>query len=77
MSEKRLSLNEAHDLIAAALVRSRTSAENAASVATALVAAEAAGQSGHGRMAKRQAPTIAPQRLPGGQFRRTWVPAWR
>jgi (2R)-3-sulfolactate dehydrogenase (NADP+) len=48
MSATRLSLNETHDLIAAALIRSRTSAENAASVATALVAAEAAGQTGHG-----------------------------
>ena len=48
MSETRLSLAETHDLIAAALIRSRTSAENAASVAAALVAAEAAGQSGHG-----------------------------
>ena len=48
MSESRLLLPEIHDLIAAALTRSRTSAENAASVAAALVAAEAAGQGGHG-----------------------------
>lgn len=48
MSETRLSLRQTHDLIAAALTRSRTSAENAASVATALAAAEAAGQGGHG-----------------------------
>ena len=37
MSETRLSLEETHDLIVAALIRSRTSAENAASVAAALV----------------------------------------
>jgi len=48
MSTMRLSLQQTHDLIAAALTRSRTSAENAALVAAALVAAEAAGQSGHG-----------------------------
>jgi (2R)-3-sulfolactate dehydrogenase (NADP+) len=48
MSTTRLSLPQIHELIAAALIRSRTSAENAASVAAALVAAEAAGQSGHG-----------------------------
>ena len=48
MRQTRLSLAEIHDLIAAALIRSRTSAGNAASVAAALVAAEAAGQSGHG-----------------------------
>jgi (2R)-3-sulfolactate dehydrogenase (NADP+) len=48
MSTTRLSLREIHDLIAAALIRSRTSAGNAASVATALAAAEAAGQGGHG-----------------------------
>ncbi|MBD8892842.1 Ldh family oxidoreductase [Roseibium litorale] len=48
MSDNRLSLQEAHDLIVSALVASKTSAENAASVARALVAAEASGQSGHG-----------------------------
>jgi (2R)-3-sulfolactate dehydrogenase (NADP+) len=48
VSTTRLSLQDTHDLIAAALIRSRTGAENAASVATALVAAEAAGQGGHG-----------------------------
>ncbi len=48
MSQTRLSLPETHNLIAAALTRSRTGAENAASVAAALVAAEAAGQTGHG-----------------------------
>jgi (2R)-3-sulfolactate dehydrogenase (NADP+) len=39
---------EIHDLIAAALRRSNTCAENAKSVAAALVAAELAGQGGHG-----------------------------
>jgi (2R)-3-sulfolactate dehydrogenase (NADP+) len=48
VSTTRLSLSEIHDLIAAALIRSRTSSENAASVAAALVAAEASGQGGHG-----------------------------
>jgi (2R)-3-sulfolactate dehydrogenase (NADP+) len=37
-----------HDLIAGALERSGTSADNAAAVARALVAAELAGQTGHG-----------------------------
>ena len=48
MTTTRLSLEETHNLIAAALTRSRTSAENAASVAAALVAAETVGQGGHG-----------------------------
>ncbi|MBU4528603.1 MAG: Ldh family oxidoreductase [Hoeflea sp.] len=39
---------EVTDLITGALMRSRTSPENAASVARALLAAELAGQSGHG-----------------------------
>lgn len=39
---------EVHELIAAALRRSNTGMKNAASVAEALVAAELAGQSGHG-----------------------------
>ena len=43
-----LTLAEAHDLVAAALTRNRTSAANAASVARALVAAEADGLKGHG-----------------------------
>jgi (2R)-3-sulfolactate dehydrogenase (NADP+) len=43
-----LSLPEAEILIAEALQRNRVSAANARSVAAALVAAEAAGQSGHG-----------------------------
>jgi len=44
----RLSLSEIHDLIARALLASRTSEANAASVAKALTGAEAAGQAGHG-----------------------------
>lgn len=48
MSEHRLSVAEVHDLVAGALERSRTSAPNAAAVARALVAAELAGQTGHG-----------------------------
>ncbi|MBS7699650.1 MULTISPECIES: Ldh family oxidoreductase [unclassified Chelatococcus] len=43
-----LSLVEARDLVAAALVRSRVNEANAASVARALVAAEADGLKGHG-----------------------------
>ena len=48
MSDKMLSLDEARDLVAAALIASRTSPENARSVARALVAAEADGLKGHG-----------------------------
>ncbi|MYZ48279.1 Ldh family oxidoreductase [Propylenella binzhouense] len=48
MTGVRLSLAEAEALVAGALVRSRTSPANAASVAAALVRAEASGQSGHG-----------------------------
>lgn len=44
----KLSLSEAHDLVASALTRSRTSAANAACVAQALVGAEADGLKGHG-----------------------------
>lgn len=40
--------DDVHELIAGALERSNTSARNAASVASALVAAELAGQGGHG-----------------------------
>ncbi|RCK53601.1 sulfolactate dehydrogenase [Thalassospira profundimaris] len=43
-----LSLSDSRQLIIDALVRNNVSAENAASVATALVAAEASGQGGHG-----------------------------
>jgi len=48
VSDPRLQPSEVHDLIAAALMRSRTSEANAAAVARALVAAELAGQTGHG-----------------------------
>ena len=43
-----LSVSQAHELVAATLTRCRTSAENAASVARALVAAEMDGLKGHG-----------------------------
>lgn len=43
-----MTAEDVHDLIAAALQRSDTSRENADSVAAALVAAELAGQGGHG-----------------------------
>ncbi len=43
-----LTLAQAHDLVVAALTRARTSPDNAASVARALVAAEADGLKGHG-----------------------------
>lgn len=45
---RTLSLAEAEDLAADALVRSRTSMANARSVARALVEAEAIGQGGRG-----------------------------
>ncbi len=49
MSEgERLTLDEAHDLVVKTLVAAGTARENAASVAAALVAAEADGQKGHG-----------------------------
>ena len=49
MSEKTtLTSDEVEDLIRAALERSNTAPENAASVARALLAAELTGQSGHG-----------------------------
>lgn len=48
MSTTKLSAADVHALIAGALVRSRTSEENAGAVARALVAAELAGQAGHG-----------------------------
>ncbi len=53
-----LSLAEAETLIMEALQRNRVSAENARSVAVALVAAEAAGQGGHGL---RRVPAYAGQ----------------
>lgn len=45
---ERLTLEEAHDLVARALMASGTAVLNAESVAAALVAAEADGQRGHG-----------------------------
>lgn len=45
---ERITLAEAHDLVARVLVAAGTSVPNADSVATALVAAEADGQRGHG-----------------------------
>ncbi|ASW04578.1 Ldh family oxidoreductase [Rhizobium sp. 11515TR] len=53
-----LSLAEAEILVMEALQRNRVSAENARSVAVALVAAEAAGQGGHGL---RRVPAYAGQ----------------
>ncbi|NTJ66258.1 Ldh family oxidoreductase [Agrobacterium rhizogenes] len=53
-----LSLAEAETLVMEALQRNRVSAENARSVAVALVAAEAAGQGGHGL---RRVPAYAGQ----------------
>ena len=48
MSDKRLTLEEARALVRRPLARCSTSAEDAASVAKALVAAEADGLKGHG-----------------------------
>lgn len=48
MSEQKLSIEEAIDLVADALARCRTSPANAQAVARALVAAEADGLKGHG-----------------------------
>lgn len=48
MESVRLSLDEATELVVSALVANRVSESNARSVAAALVAAEADGQSGHG-----------------------------
>ncbi|MDE1994588.1 MAG: Ldh family oxidoreductase [Rhizobiaceae bacterium] len=57
-----LSLQEAETLIVEALERSRVRADNARSVAIALVAAEAAGQGGHGL---RRVPAYAAQAKAG------------
>lgn len=48
MSTRTVPLNEARDLVAAALMRSRTAEPAARSVAKALIGAEAIGQIGHG-----------------------------
>jgi (2R)-3-sulfolactate dehydrogenase (NADP+) len=58
----RLSLDEAHALVVGTLTRCRTSASNAGHVADALVAAELAGQTGHGL---RRVPSYAGQALTG------------
>ena len=58
MSDVRLTIAKAEDLVAAALQRCRTSAVNARSVARALVAAEADGLKGHGLS---RVPTYAAQ----------------
>lgn len=57
-----LSLSEAHALVAETLTRCRTSPANAAHVADALIAAELAGQVGHGL---RRVPSYAGQALSG------------
>lgn len=44
----KISLSDAHALVSDTLIRSKVSTENAKSVATALVMAEASGQGGHG-----------------------------
>lgn len=62
MEETRLSVEEAHALVETALTASRTSAENAVSVARALVGAELAGQGGHGL---RRVPAYAAQARAG------------
>ena len=58
----RLSLGEAHALVMETLARCHTSGENAHHVADALVAAELAGQAGHGL---RRVPSYAGQALTG------------
>jgi (2R)-3-sulfolactate dehydrogenase (NADP+) len=58
MSGKQLTLDEARTLVAETLERCKTSAENAALVAHALVAAEADGLKGHGLS---RVPTYAAQ----------------
>lgn len=62
MAEEVLSVAEAHALIAAALIASDTSPENATSVAAALVGAELCGQGGHGL---RRVPAYAAQARAG------------
>lgn len=57
-----MSPDQAHDLILRTLLRCRTGQANAQSVARALVAAELAGQSGHGL---RRVPSYAAQALSG------------
>ena len=58
----RLDVGQAHALVTETLARCRTSAANARHVADALVAAELAGQMGHGL---RRVPVYAGQALTG------------
>ncbi|MCJ8518838.1 (2R)-3-sulfolactate dehydrogenase (NADP+) [Pseudorhizobium tarimense] len=58
----RLSISEAEEMVVAILTRSRVAEANARSTARALVAAEAAAQSGHGL---RRVPAYAAQALAG------------
>jgi (2R)-3-sulfolactate dehydrogenase (NADP+) len=58
----RFAVGEAHGLVMETLARCRTSAANARHVADALVAAELAGQAGHGL---RRVPSYAAQALTG------------
>src|SRR5262245_8329131 len=70
-----LSMREAQDLVVRALLRTRTSADHAASVARALVAAEADGLKGHGLS---RVPSYAAQAKVGkvdGFAKPTIVPA--
>jgi (2R)-3-sulfolactate dehydrogenase (NADP+) len=62
MSERVLTVGEAHALVAAALTASDTSIENADAVARALVGAELVGQGGHGL---RRVPAYAAQARAG------------
>ena len=62
MTETILSIEKAHELVVAALVASNTSANNARSVADALIAAECAGQGGHGL---RRVPAYSAQARAG------------
>ena len=58
----KISLSGAHALVSDTLIRSKVSKDNATSVATALVAAEASGQGGHGF---RRVPAYCAQALAG------------
>ena len=58
----KISLKDAHTLVCETLMRCNVTAENAVSVATALVAAEASGQGGHGF---RRVPAYAAQAKAG------------
>lgn len=62
MPDTTLTIAEAHALVRAALTASRTSPENAAIVADALIGAELAGQGGHGL---RRVPAYAAQARAG------------